>query len=390
MGKYTVGSIPNIDEVVDSHLELIRESILRYIQPQAILLAGSFGRGEGSVYLDGEELRFISDYEICMISSNPAARIILDRIISDLGTKIPVEVSLFWNSPSRIYNNRSRNLSFGRSQASIGMYELKAGSIIFYGAFDLSVNPIDPSALPLSEGIRLIINRMMGVIESWVCHFPIDEKRITLAKLILACGDAMLIRSGMYHFSYQERAARLINLYKNRLQDQYGQAFLDHYLECIHAKLHPGTSSDFSCENTLHIAMHITRQVLTDLTGVKHRTDGEILRSCAYSIPLLYQTGLLPFLDQPYENLMLSLRARRAGRRIQYRELPRLHPQPTPFQALYGAIPALFWSLSQGGETRQKFFQLAKYWGSWALPEDQPFNNGLLYSSLIRMWHILG
>lgn len=183
MGKYTVQTDPRIDSIIDDHLSMIMESTLKHIEPQAILLAGSFGRGEGSIYMKDGIPHFISDYEVCLVSSNPATRVKVDQIILDIGNKIPTEVSIFWNSPARIINNRSRNLSFGKPQASIGIYELKAGSMIIYGAFDLSINPIDPSTLPVSEGIRLIINRMMGVVEAWNNQSSQEIKAATLRKI---------------------------------------------------------------------------------------------------------------------------------------------------------------------------------------------------------------
>lgn len=387
MGKYTVQTDPRIDEVIDDHLSIIMESTLKHIQPQAILLAGSFGRGEGSVYLNSEGPKFISDYEVCLVSSNPAARMKVDLISQEVKDKIPTEVSLFWNSPARIVNNRSRNLSFGKPQASIGIYELKAGSMIIYGSFDLSINPIDPSTLPVSEGIRLIINRMMGVVEAWNDQSPPEVRSATLIKLILACGDALLIRNGKYHFSYQERANRFERLYDKRYQKQFDREFLLQYQMAARLKLDPNFLGDFSVDSAFNTITKVTRQILIELTGVNHRTNSDIIKSCSNSIPLLYHTGLVPILDRYYENFILSLRARRAGTTLNYRLLPHVSPRPTPFQALYGAIPLLFWDILQPDREMK---ELAYEWGAWALQNPDTFKKNDLTTSLVRMWHILG
>jgi hypothetical protein len=387
MGKYTIQTDPRIDRIIDDHLSIIMESTLKYIRPLAILLAGSFGRGEGSIYMNEGEPNFISDYEVCLISSNPAARIKVDLISQDVKNKIPAEVSLFWDSPARILHNRSRNLSFGSPRASIGMYELKAGSMIIYGAFDLSINPIDPSTLPISEGIRLIINRMMGVVEAWNNHSTQEIRSATLTKLLLACGDALLIRNGIYHFSYQERANRFECLYNNRYQNQYDSEFLQQYKKAARLKLDPRFIKDFSIENALKTATLVTRQILIELTGVNNRSNADIVKSCSYAIPLLYQTGVFPVLDRPYEDLILALRARRARAKINYSLLPRISPRPTPFQALYGAIPSLFWNLLQSDA---ELTELTCKWGAWALPQHEPSRGNDLTSSLVQMWHILG
>lgn len=387
MGKYTVQSDPRIDQLVDDHLSIIMDSTLKHIQPQAILLAGSFGRGEGSIYMEGDNPHFISDYEVCIVSSNPRARFEVDRILHDVKDKIPTEVSLFWNSPARIINNRSRNVSFGKPQASIGIYELKAGAMIIYGSFDLSINPIDPSTLPLSEGIRLIINRMMGVVEAWNLNSPAEIRKATLIKLLLACGDALLIRNGKYHFSYQERANRFEKLYNARFRKQFSSEFLEQYQIAARIKLDPNYMADFSIESALNTTVQVTRQILIELTGVNKRSNAEIVRSCSNSIPLLYHTGMLPVLDRTFENLILMLRARRAHTAMNYRLLPNINPRPTPFQALYGAIPALFWNIDKADKEMK---DLAYEWGAWALQTpDQPGDSDLA-SSLVRMWHVLG
>jgi hypothetical protein len=387
MGKYTIQTDPRIDRIIDDHLSIIMESTLEHFQPEAILLAGSFGRGEGSIYMNDGEPHFISDYEVCLVSPNPIARVKVDQIIQDIKNKIPTEVSLFWNSPARILNNRSRNLSFGKPQASIGTYELKAGSMIIYGAFDLSINPIDPSTLPISEGIRLIINRMMGVVEAWNNHSSPEIRIATLIKLLLACGDALLIRSGKYHFSYQERANRFEWLYNNRYQKQFDREFLLQYQKAARNKLDPVFPGDFSIDTALKTTLSVTRQILIELTGVNNRSNADIVRSCANSIPLLYQTGVFQVLDRPYENLILGLRARRAGTGINYRLLPEISPRPTPFQALYGAIPPLFWNLLQSDNEMK---ELAYKWGAWALPQHDSCRENDLTSSLVHIWHVLG
>ena len=208
MGKYTLLADPQADDIVEAHLLTVRECVLRYFQPQALILAGSFGRGEGSISLDNEQIRFYSDYEISLVSSSPRARLFIEPIQRELNSVLPVSVSLFWTTPRKLQKNLSRNLSFGPPYPSIGVYEFKAGSQIFYGELDLSVNAIDPRTLPVSEGVRLIANRMMETIEKWAKSGDETELAFSLSKLVLACGDALLLKSGHYHYSYAERSER--------------------------------------------------------------------------------------------------------------------------------------------------------------------------------------
>ncbi len=390
MGKFTVEANPVIDKVIEDHLSLILDSTLKQIEPVAMLLAGSFGRGEGAVYLEEGAPHFISDYEVCLISPNPAARLKVDQITREVANKIPLEVSLFWNTPTRIYNNRSRNLSFGKPQATIGMYELKAGSQIFYGDFDLNNNAIDPIHIPVSEGIRLIINRMMAVVEAWFDGRSDADKQTTLAKLFLACGDALLLKHGKYHYSYQERAKRFEHDFETIHKNNFDQEFFKYYQKSVTIKLMPQIVVEFSIIDALKFSIKLTRQLLVDLTGSDLKTTSEILKGCCNSIPLLYQLGSLHFLDRTYENLILGLRARRAGNRISYGRLPEGQPRPTPFQSMYGAIPALFWNLPATNKADQALINDALKFGQWALPPDSKPDTQNLTSALLRMWHTLG
>ncbi len=346
MGKFTVVADPVIDQVIEDHLAVIRDATLKQIEPVAMLLAGSFGRGEGAVHLEKGVPHFISDYEVCLISPNPAARLKVDQITREVAGKIPLEVSLFWNTPTRIHNNRSRNLSFGKPQATIGMYELKAGSQIFYGDFDLAENAIDPSQIPLSEGIRLIINRMMAVVEAWLEGRPDAEKQTTLAKLFLSCGDALLLKHGGYHYSYQKRAKRFEIDFEAIHKNNFNQEFLGYYQKSVTIKLEPQLGMTIPVEAALDFSIKLTRKVLAELTGSDIVSTSDIIKACCASIPLLYQLGSLHFLDHLYENLILGLRARRAGNKInsgnylgifsQIRPPSRLCMAPSqPFSGIY-------------------------------------------------------
>ncbi len=390
MGKYTIRDDQMVDQTVQSHLDCIRETTLRYIHPVALLLAGSFGRGEGSVCIENGTIQFFSDYEICIISSSPGARVLVDKISQELKGKIPVSVSIFWNTPNRIIKNRSRNLSFGKAYPTIGMYELKAGSQFIYGDFDLNKNIFDPSDIPTNEGIRLIINRMMEVIDN-LYHNPKPESVcFSLAKLFLACGDALLINAGIYHYSYAERAKRFSKLYKERYASKFSDDFYALYTYASKFKLKPSNSKPFSINVGLPISRSISQNVVRMLLKMEYEPIKDVLYKCASSIPILYQTGKLPHLDRVYENLILGLRAYKSHHSISWRYLPSNNQLFTPFQALYAAIPGLFWGLPLTDLGDKEMIDLAFKWGRWAVPVSKEVKCETLTKNLIEMWHILG
>ncbi|HNZ12387.1 MAG TPA: hypothetical protein PKL11_01935, partial [Anaerolineaceae bacterium] len=86
----------------------------------------------------------------------------------------------------------------------------------------------------------------------------------------------------------------------------------------------------------------------------------------------------------------LALRARRAGQSIYWRGLPHRRPMLSPFQALYAAIPALFWGLPLTNQPNPDLLNLAANWSRWILPSAAAENPLELTSALLRAWHTLG
>ncbi len=391
MGNFTRSDDPRLDALVLSHLEIVREVVLKYIQPQALLLAGSFGRGEGSIMAIDSGFVYFSDYEICLVHPSLRARRLMDQIAQELRPRIPVEISLFWNSPARIRYNRSRNLSFGKPQPTIGMYELKAASYVFYGAQDLLSTAIDPKTLPLSEGVRLVANRMMELMETWVRRPVPEAMAMPLAKLVLACGDALLLRAGCYHYSYFERKERLTRHYEEHIAPVVGMNFLPIYCNAAQAKLNPRPAPWCDVPATLAAIAPISQKVLACLTSSPPRADRiQIARRCAGNIPLLYHTGLWSELDHFYEDLILWARSLRAYHRIYWRNLCLLKGRLTPFQALYAVIPLLFWGTTITGEGDPAALEQAAVWSRWALPQANIHSQHELTTRMLEMWHIFG
>ncbi|HNT54082.1 MAG TPA: hypothetical protein PKG95_05180 [Anaerolineaceae bacterium] len=388
MGRYTLQEDPRVDQAVAEHLAIIQAEVLRRCKPQALLLAGSFGRGEGSVAVNGTGLNFLSDYEICLISPSPAARLAVDRIQRTLAGRLPTTVSLFWNTPARIRNNRSRNLSFGPPRATIGMYELKAGSQLLYGDFDLTVSQINPASIPPSEGVRLVLNRMMEVIDAWQTGTGLG---MPLAKLSLACGDALLLMAGFYHYSYSRRLLRFDATFSH-FEPQLGPEFLTLYHRAAARKLNPqpGAAADFTPAEVGAVALACQRTlaILLDKLGA---SPAQLALRCATAVPILYCTGICPGLDPLYERLILALRARRAGQVIYWRGLPHRRPPLSPFQALYGAIPALFWGLPLADRPAElPLLKQAADWSGWILPTAAAERPAEMTAALLQIWHILG
>lgn len=238
MGKYTAADDEKIDAKIEHDLQCIATEIRKHLKPVSVILTGSFGRGEGTVIKSDGKLHFLSDYEICVVSSKVKTRKICALLSDSLSRRLGVETSVAWISTRRFKLNKNKNISKGRSYPSIFMYELKTGSKVLYGRETGSVNVIEPQDIYLWEGIKLILNRM---VESFAPS-PVKntkyarEKQIN--KILLACGDSLLLHAKKYHYSYKERKNRIISCLDIKNYPFLSEKDLEYITRAYDAKLY--------------------------------------------------------------------------------------------------------------------------------------------------------
>jgi hypothetical protein len=209
MGKYTILDNEKIDSEVQRILNATVREICKAVDVVAIILTGSFGRGEGTFISQNNSFALSSDFEICVVAPGIKNRETCKKLTEKLSKQLCADISVAWVAPERIAKNKNGNATFGRSHPSILTYELKSGSKILYGQDVLSQNLTDPTKIPLWEGLRLMFNRMA---ESLVEQTSFDAQRYAekwINKTLLACGDFLLLDKKLYHYSYQERGRRL-------------------------------------------------------------------------------------------------------------------------------------------------------------------------------------
>lgn len=222
MGRFTASENPDVEESVESHLSRIVEGICERVDPLSVILRGSFGRGEGSVLAEDSGLTFLSDYEISVVSGSALHRRILRELSEEATLCLGVKTEITWMRRGRILNNRSNNLAYTSDLPNIATYELRHGSQTLYGRDLLAQAPtIEPKNIPLESGIRLLVNRMAEALDD-APGASVDildrlEAVRRLSKVILACGESILLAWEAYHYSYAERNRRFADLAPGRL-----------------------------------------------------------------------------------------------------------------------------------------------------------------------------
>lgn len=125
--RYTKYNDALIDHVISYHVGTICNFIKRrFDDVEAIILEGSFGKGEGTVSRVRNRLVFLSDYDFVVVTKKPhfpLASLLQDDEIKALERKMRIKISItvFWKPLLRFVPNR------------ISWYDIKFGGCIIYG-----------------------------------------------------------------------------------------------------------------------------------------------------------------------------------------------------------------------------------------------------------------
>ena len=118
--NFTVYNENEINLKIKSDLEKTRIKLLREFSGiEALILVGGFGRGEGSVLREANEIEPINDYDIVMVSRQPIGVSKIDYLRKELAK----ELDIWWVDISNYTLNKLTRLRY-----TMYNYDLKYGS----------------------------------------------------------------------------------------------------------------------------------------------------------------------------------------------------------------------------------------------------------------------
>ena len=204
--KFTIHDTQNIDDRITFDLDLITQIILnQFTNVESIILAGGFGRGEGSVLIVNNDIQPINDYDIYIITKNNSKIVDLENLRNSILKRIQirqVDIELI----------QAKKLKY--LKPTMANYDLKYASYVFYGNKKIleSIPFIDSSKLSLREGRTPLLLYLISILQSYPGE---KDSQITdnekfwiyqqISKSILGWSSALLILHGKYHSSYIER-----------------------------------------------------------------------------------------------------------------------------------------------------------------------------------------
>ncbi len=218
---------PAVSERIRSLILEIADSLVSRLElaPEAIILAGSFARGEGSVLVRGPCVKVLGDFEFMVVFPPGADRRRLQhaldleaRALSQEFHARQIACELEFRAVTLKYFETLRPHIFG--------YELLSHALPVWGKAEslLSARRFSASAIPLWDAWRMLNNRLLEQLQ-WVETFEsadreaLVEVSYQLLKFHLDLGTSLLLFAGRYQDTYAGRAAAL----RSWISDRGGQ-----------------------------------------------------------------------------------------------------------------------------------------------------------------------
>lgn len=220
MGIYTQYDLPQVDAVIEAHMQTLRDICLSRLGANlaSLVLSGSFGRGEGSVLLHSDgSIEPLRDYDTRVILNQPVPSAVIETIRSEFmrttrlgctGEKFSGEGG--FTLTVEALTVRQLQTVFVRDH-DLRVYDHVCASHLIYGEDCSSSLQFPRSRIPLVNGLRLLFQKMIGLVG----HFPAQstapaELRRTLIyecdKTFVEICTALVLLAGDYVPSYRQRA----------------------------------------------------------------------------------------------------------------------------------------------------------------------------------------
>ena len=217
---FTLSDDPQIEAGIRTMLRDITAAVVAELAPAAVVLSGSFARGEGGAYLSDQEIQATSDIDLIAVYSGPDSVVraaLARRSARNLGKR------LSRNFPRVRLDLTARPAFLLRWPATtLAYHELLRSARLLHGTLRLPPpSEVRIDDMPPGELTGLLRKRGAGLLLTWVQMMAADEVLSTdiaqsvqrdVDKAFLACGDIWLYRHGEYDHRLLVRVERFRRL----------------------------------------------------------------------------------------------------------------------------------------------------------------------------------
>lgn len=223
MGSFTTHTLQAVDETIETHMQILADLCRLNLGSNldSLVLAGSFGRGEGSVLISEDgSVRPMRDYDVRVILHQPAAPEVVGRIRERFMQATGLGGTAEQFSGETGFSLTLEPLTVGQlggafvRDRDLRAYDHVTASRLIWGR-DHSANLQFPaSEIPQVNGLRFLYQKMVGLVghvagpESF--DHAAEDNRSTLVyecdKTFVEICTALCLLAGAYVPSYRARA----------------------------------------------------------------------------------------------------------------------------------------------------------------------------------------
>ena len=207
---YTKGYGLEADKVVAGDMRHIIKAIHCNIGVvEAVILEGSYGRGEGAMIWASGRWMPVNDYDICIVVNRSLSPSDLISVRKDL---------LKQSDISRLDITSITSTNLRKLSPRLINFDRKYGGQVIHGDTTIlgQIPEMQPDQIPLFEVEKEYYTRMIAFIVSFeekylkskMSNVDIFRMRQQVSKALIACANAVLISRGQYHSSFEERCRR--------------------------------------------------------------------------------------------------------------------------------------------------------------------------------------
>tara|TARA_B110000902_G_C14294871_1_gene582900 strand:+ start:4625 stop:5851 length:1227 start_codon:yes stop_codon:yes gene_type:complete len=252
MGIYTTYSDKIVDEKLDKYFNLIIEKIIDIVGKdniKAIVLFGSFGRGEGGVIVENGNVTPVNDFDITIFVKNNLTQLrkMYSKELEDSAQLLSENIGI-----KQIDLDLSHPFTLLFAKMNNANYEMYNGNKILYGYIDIKKIMLKQrhDKIKLVDGANYFLTRGSGLVLAGYSLMKYAESppklilenlEIEINKAILAIGDSYLIKKTKYHYLYNQRIKHAQELSFNDVDN--GNEIKKLYINALHWKLKPSFSS---------------------------------------------------------------------------------------------------------------------------------------------------
>jgi hypothetical protein len=202
------------DALVLGHLDIIAQRIHAVLSPRALVLIGSYGRGEGVVAEQNGQLGPVNDYDIVVVTPS-AIPFVSRQALKKLRGTIAKELGI-WHVDLILMQNSELHAP----SVEMLRYDMKFGAVVFSGEKDIlsEIPYLLSTPIPTSEILNLLVNRMVTLLEGYpagLVDLDVRSKARQLAKVCYALTDSVLVRENAYTTQYARKREFIRNYSAN-------------------------------------------------------------------------------------------------------------------------------------------------------------------------------